>query len=228
MRGVIAVCLGAALLAGCIQPPTEHTALGTNVPLGTAAQANLGETAPAGTRVWLAPDRSHYVPKNILIEPVKVDMSKAAQFSGVQPEQVAATLTTDVRRALSARFPVTNMPGPGTHTLELTLVQAVAPHVAYMNYGPYPVLAQAQGMPNQTTEPGHLLIAGKTLDTTTGKQLSAFIVPVSPPDMLMSAQPGAQGAQMFVQDASQSFADSLTASFLRAVQSERQAAAEGQ
>jgi hypothetical protein len=210
----------AALLAGCTQLPGE-SALGTNVPLGSAG--NLAGTTPPGTQVWRAPDIAQFPASGYYIAPVKVDTGSEAQFSGVDPSQVAAMLTEDVRRAIGQRFRVVNAPGPGTHTFELTLVRVVPPHPMYISNGPYPWAQAIVGMPNLASAGGgEMLVAGKSVVSSTGKLLAAFVVPVTVNDMMMGMPSGPAGAMEFARDASQGFANSLAASLARQQQINRQ------
>jgi hypothetical protein len=213
-------CAAAALLAGCTQP-TAESAIGTNVPLGTAS--NLGSAVPPGTQVWRAPDIAQYPATGYYVAPVKVDTGPEAQFSGVDPQQVAATLTEDVRRAIGQRFRVVSAPGPGTHTFELTLIRVVPPQPVYISNGPYSWAQSVVGMPNAATSGGgQMLVAGKSVVSTTGKLLAAFVVPVTPRDLMMGAPSGPSGAMAFARDASQDFAQSLAASLARQQEINRQ------
>ncbi|HJS86527.1 MAG TPA: DUF3313 family protein, partial [Acetobacteraceae bacterium] len=170
-KWLIPCAAAAALLAGCTQQTTGESALGTNVPLGSAS--NLAGAAPPGTQVWRAPDIAQYPATGYYVAPVKVDTGPEAQFSsGVDPAQVAAMLTEDVRRALGRRFRVVNAPGPGTHTFELTLVRLVVPHPVYIANGPYPWANAVVGMPNaDLSGGGEMLVAGKSVLSSTGKLL---------------------------------------------------------
>lgn len=221
-RWLIPCAAVAAVLAGCTpQQNAGESALGTNVPLASAS--NLASAAPAGTQVWRAPDIAQYPATGFYIPPVKVDTGPEAQFSGVDPAQVAAMLTEDVRRAVGRRFPVVNAPGSGTHTLELTLVQVIPPRPMYISNGPYPWAQSIVGMPNAATAGGgQMLVAGKSVVATTGKLLAAFVVPVAPRDLMMGVPSGPSGAMAFTQDASQDFANGLAASLVRQQELNRQ------
>jgi hypothetical protein len=222
MKPWLIPCAAAVLLAGCTQQPTAESAIGTNVPLGTAS--NLAGAAPPGTQVWRAPDIAQYPATGYYIPPVKVDTGPEARFSGVDPQQVAAMLTEDVRRAMSQRFRVVNAPGPGTHTFELTLVRLIPPEAVYITNGPYSWAQSLVGMPSTATSGGgQMLVAGKSVVSGTGKLLAAFVVPVTPRDLLMGASTGPTGAMTFARDASQDFANSLAASVARQQQLNRQA-----
>jgi hypothetical protein len=188
-----------------------------------ASASNLAGAVPPNTQVWRAPDIAQYPATGFYIPPVKVDTGSEAVFSGVDPQQVAAILTEDVRRAIGRRFPVVNQPGPGTHTFELTLVRVVAPHPTYISNGPYPWANAIVGMPNLANSGGgDMLVAGKAIVSTTGKLLAAFVVPVTPRDLMMGTPSGPAGAMEFARDASQDFAQSLAASLARQQQLNRQ------
>jgi hypothetical protein len=212
----------AALLAGCTpQQNAGESALGTNVPLASAS--NLTGAAPPGTQVWRAPDIAQYPATDFYIPPVKVDTGAEARFTGVDPQQIAAMLTADVRRAVGQRFRVVNTPGPGTHSLELTLVQLVPPQPMYISNGPYPWAQAIVGMPNANAATGgQMLVAGKSVIPATGKLLAAFVVPVTPRDLMMGVPSGSGGAMVFARDASQDFASSLAASLARQQELNRQ------
>jgi hypothetical protein len=221
MKRWLIPCAAAALLAGCTQP-TAESAIGTNVPLSSAS--NLAGAAPPGTQVWRAPDIAQYPASGYYVAPVKVDTGAEAAFSpGVDPAQVATMLTEDVRRALSRRFRVVNAPGPDTHTFELTLVRLVTPHPMYIANGPYPWANSVVGMPNaESSGGGEMLVAGKSVVSSTGKLLAAFVVPVRPNDLMMGMPSGPGGTMEFARDASQDFANGLAASVARQQQLNRQ------
>ena len=221
-RWLIPCAAAAALLAGCTpQQDRGESALGTNVPL--AGASNLAGAAPPGTQVWRAPDIAQNPASNFYIPPAKVDTGPEARFTGVDPQQVAATLTADVRRAVGQRFPVVNTPGPGTHSLELTLVQVVPPQPTYITNGPYSWSQGLVGMPNAAgSTTGQMLVAGKSVESASGKLLAAFVVPVTPRDLMMGVPAGPGGAAVFARDASQEFASSLAASLVRQRELNRQ------
>ena len=220
MRGLLLCGLLAGLLAGCAQAP-EQSALGTHVPLKPAPQ--LAGAAVPGARVWLAPDAAQYVPSSFYIPPVKVDHGPSAEFEDVDPTQVAAVLTQDVRKAMGQKYRVVGTPEHGSHTIQLVLVRVVPPEAVHITNGPYPWAGAVVGMPNRVYSEGEMLVGGKFEVSATGKLLAAFVAPVSPSDMMMGPATSPQASQQFVQDVSRTFATSLVASIERQMQLNKQA-----
>jgi hypothetical protein len=208
---VVAACL----LSACSNPST--TALGTNVPL--ARPSDLGSDAPRGAMVWRSPDlaQREHMASAYFIPPATVYHGKGASFANLTPQQldeIAADLTKQVRTEVGRRFKVVKSAGPGTFTLELILVKVSPPHQEYVTSGPYEVSALAVGMPDAGgLSAGSMTVAGRFIDSESGKMLVAFSTPVSGGMMDMAG--GDAGGIGFAQSASEQFATDLVKAIVR-------------
>jgi len=195
------------------------SALNENVPLASAP--DLAGAAPSGSMVWRSPDlataergaSAYYIP------PATVYRGRGAYFADLSPQQaeeIAATLTKDVRTAIGRRFKVVEGPGPGVFTLNLVLVRVVPPRPAYVGSGPYNISQLAVGMPEAGGETaGTMTVSGKFLDSQTSKLLVAFTSPVSPTVMDLPAPGRPARALGFAEAASEQFANDLVRAIIR-------------
>ncbi len=217
MTALGALAAAGLLLVGCTQPGTR--ALDAGVPLAPAA--DLSGAAPNGTVVWRAPDlgSSERTASAYMIPPATVYRGRGSYYADLSPAQVddiAATLTRDVRAAVGRRFKVVDAPGPGVFTLELILVNVTPPRPAYVSSGPYAVSQLAVGMPEAGgTNAGTMTVAGKFLDSQTGKMLVAFSSPLSPTVMDLAAPGRSSRALDFAEAASEQFASDLVRAIVR-------------
>jgi Protein of unknown function (DUF3313) len=210
---LVPVAATAFLLSACTNPGTA--ALGTNVPLTRAP--DLAGAATPGVEIWRSPDLAHEEQRAsaYFIPPATVYRGSGSDFGTLSPAQVdtiAAELTQDVRTAIGRRFKVVDAPRRGAFTLNLVLVKLSQPHPAYISNGPYDWSPAVIGMPDaQRIDAGVLTVAGKFIDSATGKLLVGFVAPVSPQVMDIDAVTPSR----FAQAASQQFASDLVAAIVR-------------
>jgi hypothetical protein len=218
LKTLAPLAAGAVLLSACAS--TSSTALGTNVPL--TRDPDLNNVTGPGTVVWRSPDLATYerMTNAYFIPPATVYRGRGSFFSDLSPQQVddiAAELTREVRTEIGKHFKVVNETGKGIFTLNLVLVRVSPPHEQYVESGPYPIQNLAIGMPENApgTSAGTMTVAGKFLDSETGKLLAGFSVPVSPQVMDLAPPGKSARAFDFAQAASQQFADDLVKAIIR-------------
>jgi hypothetical protein len=205
------------LLSACTNPST--TALGTNVPLATPS--DLGNDAPRGAMVWRSPDLAQHerMASAYFIPPATVYHGKGASFGNLSPQQldqIAADLTRQVRTEVGRRFKLAKTAGPGTFTLELIVVKVNPPHQEYVTSGPYEVSALAVGMPDAGgLTAGSMTVAGRFIDSESGKMLVAFSTPVSGGMMDTGGRGSDADGIGFAQSASEQFATDLVKAIVR-------------
>jgi hypothetical protein len=205
------------MLAGCTPPATR--ALDAGVPLTTAP--DLAGAAPTGSRIWRSPDLGarEQAASAYFIPAATVYRGKGSYFADLSPaqvDQVAATLTKDVRDAIGRRFKVVNAPGPGSFTVELILVSVTPPRPDYVGSGGRSVSALAVGMPDAGgTVAGTMTVAGKFIDSASGKLLVAFSSPLSPTVMDLASPGNPARALDFAEAASEQFASDLVKAIVR-------------
>jgi hypothetical protein len=181
----------------------------------------LNGAAPNGSVVWRSPDlgASEHSASAYQIPPATVYRGRGSYFADLSPtqvDQIAATLTKDVRAAIGRRFKVVDAPGPGVFTVDLVLVNVTPPRPSYVSSGPYAVSQLAVGMPEAGgTNAGTMTVAGKFLDSQTGKLLVAFSSPLSPTVMDLANPGNSSRALDFAEAASEQFASDLVRAIVR-------------
>jgi hypothetical protein len=204
------------LLAACTPPGTR--ALDAGVPLTRAP--DLAGAAPNGSKIWRSPDlaAAEHAASAYAIPPATVYRGRGSYFAGLSPsqvDQIAAMLTKDVRTAIGRRFKVVDAPGPGVFTVELILVNVTPPRPAGTD-DQDAVAALAIGMPNAGgTIAGTMTVAGKFIDSQTGKMLVAFSSPLSPTVMDLAPPGDPARALDFAEAASEQFASDLVRAIVR-------------
>lgn len=217
LTGAGLIAAAGLLLAACT--PAGTRALDAGVPLAPAP--DLAGAAPGGSVVWRSPDlaASERSASAYVIPPATVYRGRGSYFADLSPAQVnqiAARLTEDVRTAVGRRFRVVNAAGPGVFTIELILVNVTPPRPAYVGSGPFAISALAVGMPESGgTTAGTMTVAGKFLDSQTGKLLVAFTSPLSPTVMDLPNPGNPARALDFAETASQEFAAGLVRAIVR-------------
>nr|WP_294555695.1 DUF3313 family protein [uncultured Rhodopila sp.] len=217
INGIGLAAAAGLLLAACTPPGTR--ALDAGVPLAQAP--DLAGAAPTGSVIWRSPDlgAAEHAASAYLIPPATVYRGRGSYFADLSPsqvDQIAAMLTKDVRTAIGRRFRVVDAPGPGVFTVELILVNVTPPRPAYVTSGPRAVSALAVGMPEAGgTTAGTMTVAGKFLDSQTGKMLVAFSSPLSPTVMDLSPPGNPARALDFAEAASEQFASDLVRAIVR-------------
>jgi hypothetical protein len=211
--------LGAAfLLAACSNP--GKTALGTAVPPLTAAPDLAGAATP-DVMIWRSPDLAERerTASSYLVPPVTIYHGRGANFADLSPQQVndiAAGLTREVRQQMRQHFKLVDAPGPNVFTLDLVLVNVTPPRPEYIGSGPYSVSALAVGMPDAGgMTAGTMTVAGKFIDSESGKLLVGFSAPVSPQVMDLAGPGNPARAYDFAAAASEQFAADLVHAIIR-------------
>jgi hypothetical protein len=173
--------LAAALLSGCASDPTPANTGGVEVPL-TA-------TSDPATLAYQAPDLDVSRYHALLIDAADVYPGKDEGFDGVSTadrQKLAAKITSEFLRVLSAKYPVTNKPGPGVVRLHLSLagidqsVPVVSTALRLLPFGMIMTgVRSAQGQPAKFT--GSVTIAGIARESDSGKVIAAMVSRCSPP-----------------------------------------------
>jgi hypothetical protein len=217
LKGLGFAAAAGLLLAGCTPPGTR--AVDAGVPLAQAP--DLAGAAPNGSVVWRSPDlgAAEHAASVYTIPPATVYRGRGSYFADLTPsqvDQIAAMLTRDVRTAIGRRFRVVEAPGPGVFTVELILVNVTPPRPVYVTSGERAVSALAVGMPDAGgTTNGTMTVAGKFIDSQTGKMLVAFSSPVSPTIMDLAPPGRSARALDFAEAASEQFASDLVRAIVR-------------
>ncbi len=216
---MLATVAAVLLLASCTKSPTAVLIDPNTGHYKLTAAPDLEGAATPGAEIWRAPDIANYPAKGYFIPPATIYKGPRVTFAGLsvaQQEEVAAIVTADVRQAIGQHFPIVNGPGPGIHKLELIIARIIPPHPTAL-----PAVPDWEGgiigrndIP--PISPGLFVVGGKFYDTTTGKELAAFLAPVQPASYLEPPQTtGAEAALDFARVASAQVARDLAASLVR-------------
>ncbi len=216
---VLATVIAALFMASCTASPTAVLIDPNTGNYKLAKAPDLEGAATPGAEIWRAPDIANYPAKGYFIPPATIYKGPRATFAGLGPaqqEEVAAYLTTVVRQTIGQHFPIVDGPGPGIHRLELIIARIIPPHPTALPATPNwegTIIGHNDIPPNS---PGLFVVGGKFYDTTTGKELAAFLAPVQPASYLEPPRTtGTEAALEFARIASAQLARDLADSLVR-------------
>jgi hypothetical protein len=219
-KAALATVLTLALLTDCtVSPSAELINPKTGQYNKLAPAPDLAGAATPNAQIWRAPDIAEYPASAYYIPEAKYFPGPAETFGNLntaQKEQLARALTENVRQAIGRSFRIADGPGPGVHRLDLIIGRIIPPSLVQ----PPPVpewtgeLVQRNDMKAGT--PGLFVVAGKFYDTTTNKELAAFLAPVQVPSYMDTPTPATPESTLrFALDASVQVANDIAASVVR-------------